>query len=533
MKPVRLLLFLGFLPIFLSAQIPGTLDLSFGDNGLALTQSQDTSKYQLWHQGLCVDTDRNIVQVGIHHLLSGSNRNSMVLWKHDAAGKRDTSFGESGFAWVKLPSKYAAFGTEVVTMPDQKILAFGNFTDHATLSVTGLVLARFFPDGRPDTSFGTAGRILHQLEGDYGSLFLSDIKLQSDDKILITGRSPDRHLLLMRYYPDGRPDSTFNGNGIAVVPPLGGSYGTYGNALAIQPDGKIVVAGGYYAHALIVRYHPDGTLDTTFGGGDGMIYFDFEAEGYFIESEDLFIRPDGKIVVAGTLTFDTNDFPSDITLFRLNTSGELDIDFGNAGFVYFDVGLKDHSPLIIGLNDGNMLITGSVVQQKSANQFHNDPFVFRMDGEGVHDLIFGTGGYFTQDVADNDVTYNMALQSGDKLLLGGRCGYSGQSFLLRLNLGQSTGTPIHADENPIQFTVQPNPVSDRFMITAQLPGAGPVSIHLFDQAGRQLGDLLKPYYAEAGPFRQIFAWPGNLPRGFYNLRIMYRGNATTLWLLKE
>jgi uncharacterized delta-60 repeat protein len=152
------------------------------------------------------------------------------------------------------------------------------------LSLPGLAGAA---PGRLDPTFGPAGKTTTNV-GPSGSAFA--LAVQPDGKIVVAGTTAKRsasgaatsHFALARYHPDGHLDPAF-GTGGKVVTDFGDDQSSVASALALQADGKIVVGGGagngtinYFglAHFALARYHPNGSLDLTFGVG-GKVTTDF------------------------------------------------------------------------------------------------------------------------------------------------------------------------------------------------------------------------------------------------------------------
>ena len=158
-----------------------------------------------------------------------------------------------------------------------------------------LIMARFTRSGdelAQDASFGTEGGVALDFEP-FG------IEIQPDGKILLVGDNAEGTLLVARYNENGTPDTTFAGDGTAefnVAP------GAVGNAIALQPDGKIVAAGATLTPAghndfLVVRFARNGTLDTSFGSG-GFVTTDFNEGGDDV-AKGLGVLHDGRIAVGG------------------------------------------------------------------------------------------------------------------------------------------------------------------------------------------------------------------------------------------
>jgi uncharacterized delta-60 repeat protein len=144
-----------------------------------------------------------------------------------------------------------------------------------------------------------------------------------------------RRLIVARYTASGTLDKTFNGNGYFVFLPSGISDAV-GNAVALQSDGKIVVTGSCTGtdgadDMLVARFNTNGTLDTSFGGGSGYVRLDNTTaaqSGEYVH--DVAIQLDGKIVVAGPTSVAGN--PSNVMVARFNVDGTPDATFAPGGY---------------------------------------------------------------------------------------------------------------------------------------------------------------------------------------------------------
>ena len=177
---------------------------------------------------------------------------------------------------------------------DGKIIAAGR-------SQNSFAVARYNADGSQDTSFNGSGIVITPLGNDSGAV---DLAIQLDGKIVVVGYSrgvsndfSTADFAVARYNPDGSLDTSFDGTGKIIIP-IGG-FADYANSVAIQADGKIVVAGNSDGDSgrnfVVVRFNPNGSLDTTFNG-TGKVTTPFCCTSYAI---GVAIQADGKIVVAG------------------------------------------------------------------------------------------------------------------------------------------------------------------------------------------------------------------------------------------
>ena len=208
--------------------------------------------------------------------------------------------------------------------------------------------------GSLDDSFGSGGKVITPV-GSSNDL-RNAMALQNDGKILVAGCSlgSNQDFAVVRYNPDGTLDTGF-GNGGNVITPVGSSNDR-GYALALQNDGKILVAGYSYNGSnpdfAVVRYNPDGTLDTGFGSGGKVITPVGSSDDF---GYAMALQNDGKILVAGHIIKSHWDF----AVVRYNPGGTLDTGFGSGGKVITPVGSSDDKGhAIVVQNDGKILVAG-------------------------------------------------------------------------------------------------------------------------------------------------------------------------------
>jgi uncharacterized delta-60 repeat protein len=269
-----------------------------------------------------------------------------------------------------------------------------------------------------DTSFGIGGEAT--LEG-FGGV-RSSMALQADGK-MVGGTFAD--FIIARFNADGSVDRSFGPAGDGKVTTDMGSGGfrvEEARAVAIQRDGKIVVAGYTGIDAAppaqdppdtfaVTRYNPDGTLDTGFGNG-GRVSNNVNGRAFAVA-----IQPDGKIVLAGEFRSDVNnDNSNDVTLARLLPDGRLDPSFGAtaSGQFAIDLGGYNVAQHIVLQPNGAIVVSGRPIGDQPANN-HTDVARFLPDGR--LDLSFGSGGQLK--LAGIDVGQGLALQPNGKLVLVG------------------------------------------------------------------------------------------------------------------
>lgn len=267
--------------------------------------------------------------------------------------------------------------------------------------------------GDLDTTFGVSGGYA---VSDFGAAQRDerprDAAIQADGKIVVAGRRETLtagffELLVARYNPDGTPDATFDGDGFFTLDVAGQLDSA--NALAIQTDGKIVIASGVgetISNAYILRLNPDGTLDPTFDT-DGIA-----AIGNAGEPLSMAIQTDGKIVF-GTTFF--NGFTTGTTVVRLNANGALDTTFDTDGRLTVSPNLFRPNGLAL-QTDGKIVFAG---QSTSSATLH-DVSVIRLNTNGTFDASFDGDGVVQTALANQESEARcVAFQSDGKIIIGG------------------------------------------------------------------------------------------------------------------
>ena len=152
---------------------------------------------------------------------------------------------------------------------------------------------------------------------------------------------------------DGSLDLSFGSGGIAQTHIIGSAY-SYAKSMAIQSDGKIVTVGmnnNSYSFLTLVRYNTNGSLDTTFDA-DGIATIGIWSYGYSVA-----IQSDGKIVVAGQ-RIHTQYYNDDFLLVRYNTNGSLDNTFGSGGIVTTNIGNNPSAAFSVAIQSDGKIVAG-------------------------------------------------------------------------------------------------------------------------------------------------------------------------------
>jgi uncharacterized delta-60 repeat protein len=355
-----------------------------------------------------VQADNKVIAGGTTSLLGGNN--DFALVRYNSNGSLDPTFGSGG----KVNTDFGSLSDvilAVVIQPDGKILAAGTAVT-GNISNSDFAIARYNNNGSLDLTFGSGGRVTTDF-------FVRDvangIAIQPDGKIVVAGEVDDfasnHDFATARYNSDGSLDTTFGSNGKVTTNFFGSLVNVV--ALVINAGGKIVVAGtvtsgGPALDFMLVRYNSNGSLDATFGSG-GKVTTDFFGGADFCLSLNL--QSDGKLVATGDAI--SPMFGTILGIARYNSDGSLDPTFG--------VGGKSTEPVHVGSRGSVILPNGKIVAGglsfDGTSTF--DFAVARYTTDGHLDPTFGSGGVTTTNFGTTSQANAVALQPDGKVVLAG------------------------------------------------------------------------------------------------------------------
>jgi uncharacterized delta-60 repeat protein len=336
-----------------------------------------------------------------------------------ATGDPDPSFDGDGVATVDFSGSDSA--EDLVIQPDGKIVVAGDGTVGQDFAAARLNL-----DGSLDTGFGGDGKTTANFGArDNGY----SVALQPDGKVVMAGGmtvGENRNFAIVRLTADGSPDPTFSGDGLRPI-----DYGGRDEAedVLVQPDGQIVVAGSIFGiEFAVTRLNPDGEIEDGFGTVSVNFTGTDTDRGYAVA-----LQPDGKVVVAGSATTGTN---SDIAVARITADGTLDASFDGDGRRTIDLGGGDRAEDVLVQPDGKIVLTGvGLVNHQIA--------VVRLNPDGSLDAGFDGDGVASADAGDTGTGNAAALQANGKIVVAASGG--GQPHLLRFQPGGALDTTFSGD----------------------------------------------------------------------------------------
>jgi uncharacterized delta-60 repeat protein len=263
-----------------------------GASGSNMLEMESGTSHEF--QRLAIAPDGQLVIGGMLH----RRKPRLTVQRYSSDGAPDFEFGRRGTGSITRLGTLLNGGTgAVLVAADGGVLSVGNGWDPRAITVGAcdFVVTRHSAEGRSDRSFAARGLVATDL----GLRDVAwDAALQPDGKIVVAGTTggwpAEDQFVVLRYLPDGQLDAGFGSGGL-VVTDFGGEAEAY--AVAIQSDGKIVAAGEADESIALARYLADGTLDSDFGTG-GLVHTELPL-GNSAEALEMVIQPDGRIVVGG------------------------------------------------------------------------------------------------------------------------------------------------------------------------------------------------------------------------------------------
>lgn len=487
-----------------AAQTPGSLDLSFADDGRLVERFDDLSPTNQLSTAVAIALAPN----GDIVVLGFANGNSLApgqptLARYLPNGSPDSSFALDGFA--TLSEAYVAL-TDVVQAPDGSWLVLGD-VDHGGMTGRDVVLTRVLPNGTEDQGFGPVS-----LNGSGGADQARDLLLTAGEDVLILaedqGQSPSAYLMA-QVDLSGQPDSSFGANGRAS--------GTF-SGLASVPhqlletdDGDLLMgltlsdSSTMQARFEVRRFDSSGSPDPSFGtSGRILLAPNFETRDFVLAQQ-----ADGRLVIGGESNRGITGEEGKIELWRYLPDGQLDSSFQQQ---------------LVNLRPGNERVVALAIQPDGAilagcETDTADWFILRYSSTGAPDTTFAQGGLLRLDqMGGRETLAALTMQADGKLLVLGNTrpeftlgGAPTRYWLLaRVETGLTSGVE---PERKAAWQLWPNPSRGR-QVTLRGPAlAGPHFYRLLDAQGRvwAKGQWMPPV--------SVLRLPQAMPAGLYWLEL--------------
>jgi uncharacterized delta-60 repeat protein len=490
-------LFYLLLPCFLTAQNPGSLDVSFGNAGTVLTNIPAGFQNAA---GLTIQPDGKIIALGSYISIL-----PLTCARYLSNGTLDPNFATNG---IYNLSSFGVSGVEfselwsVSLQTDGKILLSGMIK---TSSGSQMYVRRLNANGTPDSSFGTGGffrsDIINNANPYRSAVYICTLP---DNKIMVfTAVKNLNKFTLLRLNANGTLDTSFGTSGILDLNSSTAMISLRASSIYSLPGEKLLVYGHSQSKVHIFRLLADGTPDATFAtngeyvADDGV--FDTDRVG-------LTPMPDGRIV--GLRKSGGN------RVFRLKADGTPDNTFGSNGSMTLATSISN----VYCQADGKIIALGT---------FNGLGIVARVNANGTLDNTFGSSGFYYGPTAK---TYKFAAQQADGKIIA--FGTNAGDFVLTRHYSQVI---ISSTENPELFQtveVAPNPVADWSNLTFELPEPATVSVTLYQINGQVVSTLQAPSRLPAG--RQSFQFDlSTLPAGNYCLQLKSNNETVSRIIQKQ
>lgn len=385
----------------------GAVDTTFGSDGFV---TQDVGS-DIAAVGASTRTGSgDVLTVGSRQDPDG--RRSIAMTEHTQDGQLVTTFGVNGIATYRFGLGSSA--KAVAVDASGRIYAAGPVSD-TPFATPRLGLFRFTPDGSIDTTFGNSGVAL----ATYGSRFNewgwtpTAVAFDAAGRIVVEGSvgSGANVATVVRFLPDGTLDSAFGTDGVSMTLP-DGAWQSVGNTISLLPSGGMLVGGevitpdGHY-HGLTYQLDPDGTLDPTFGIG-GIVLNAYGLSDAMVSK--LIRQPDGSI-----LTGVHSDTGAGLAVARLTANGDLDPTFGTGGVNRIGMtGQAIREFDMISTDDGLTITVGRVAFSTESIA------VGRFTADGQLDASFGSNGLVTTawPLGTFECTSVVQVPNGDVVVSG-------------------------------------------------------------------------------------------------------------------
>jgi uncharacterized delta-60 repeat protein len=532
--------------IFLLVALPSSyaegqiIDTLFGNYGTVMTQVSGGVGSGDEANAVLIQSDQKIVAVGTAD--NSHDPYFFALARYKTNGRLDSTFGGIGTVKTHFNGLSTEQGYGAAIQSDGKIIVVGS----SFINFVAFGVARYNTDGSLDTTFGFYGTVRTYLNGSNAANDVAySVAVQTDGKIVVAGKT---HYLynysqfgVVRYNVDGTLDSTFGTNGTASFFINGGDMlDDACRSVALQKDGKIVLAGSCYAYSDSTRYHfalarlrVNGTLDTTFGN-KGTVKTTISNGGMYSTTDgdvalSVALQQDGKIVTAGYSLDQFGHYA--FAVVRYDTNGTLDTTFGlnRNGIVRTHIiggnGKGDFGKSVVIQPNGKIVVAGSC----SDDSNHVSYGVARYSTYGTLDYQFGALGLGSVRVSINggaaaDDARSVALQADGKIVLAGYTKnlYTQHEFSLARIMPQESPVSVKAEPSSLPEKYElgqnyPNPFNPTTTISFTLPSKSFVSLKVFDALGREVSTLISEEMPVGTYTRQ---WNGGkLASGVYFYRL--------------
>lgn len=453
---------------------------------------------------------------------------NVIVSRFNVDGTLDTNFGVNGIVETQLIVETMGYNL-IKLQPDGKILVVGSKSNTSNLNHSDFAAMRYNPDGTVDTDFGTNGIVIT----DFNSKddVANAVALQSDGKIIVAGftysdSNGKSNVSLVRYLNNGTIDSAFGDNGKSVLPGMASNSHDFSTCIQVTQDNHILIGATTTAGEIV---EDDRNVAVFKVNNDGTMDTSFNTTGYAVLDfgADEYIGAideyDGKIVIAGYSGFTGG---AKFFLARFTVNGTPDPAFGVNGLVIGNRNSTNTHDAVIGmkiLDNGKLLCTGYTLNDTNA-----DFLLIQFNNNGTIDSGFNNSGYFMTDFNNgtNDISSAIAIAADGKIVCSG---FTELNAIRVTSLARYTVSELsNGSFTSKSFTVYPNPFSESVTIQSENVNIANITVELFDIGGRKLSTY-KPNAASGF----LIPMHADLVNGNYFLRITADNQTSTIKIIKK
>ncbi|CAN5739445.1 hypothetical protein BH10BAC2_BH10BAC2_35280 [soil metagenome] len=518
------------------SQPPGSLDITFSRDGKVTTATNGSTRSS-YGRSVAIQSNGKIVVAGYETTASLINR--FVVVRYNSPGSIDKTFGGNGIVATNFANSAQANSIAIQNW-DQKIVVAG-------YSGNNFAIVRYKPNGTPDSTFGVNGIVTTSFAN---SATGQSVAINQLNHSIVVAGSSNGNFVAARYSATGKLDRTFSGDGKTSIyfGDFEGSSIDECYSAAIQSDGKILLAGSAGNNFALARLKTNGTPDSTFGVEDPNIFskvlikevdgrvitsFGLTAKGYSVA-----IQPNGKIVVAGYNKFSIFS-GGDFAVARYNSNGSPDSSFSEDGKVTtgFEPGYDDHGASVAIEGTGKIVVAGYT---RSPDDSIVDFAVLRYTSTGILDNTFSRDGKVTTSFSfgSDDYGASVAIESSGKIVVAGNS--TGADNLSRFAVARYLGNTVlslQTDTNEISglnkvntgttssVRLYPNPVTDILNVQG-LNTSAITTISITDLSGK----IIQKTNAVKGQYTFNVKM---LPAGIYYVSIVENNKVTNHKFIKQ
>jgi uncharacterized delta-60 repeat protein len=489
----------------------GSLDLEFGDSGKVVTNLG----FRFDHaEPMAIQSDGKIV-------VGGDSNYDFALVRYHSDGSLDETFGTGGIVHSDFENSLDGMHAMAI-QSDGKIVSAGDGGRH----IFNFAVMRHNIDGSLDVDFGQDGKIITSI--DSASVYVEDLVIQNDGKIIVAGGAQDYGLgsdsdfAIIRYLTDGKIDSTFGYNGI-IRTDISNHSADNAKAITLLPNGEFIVAGysdsnnGEDENFAMVKYLPDGSIDKSFGI-NGSTSTDFNASIDLPNA--ITIQPDGKIILAGY-----TQYPSRFAIARYLENGILDQGFGEGGLVLVSFGSGYNTAESVAIDSsGNILVAGTSAQE---SYFDFSLTRLKPNGN-LDSEFGDNGKVITDFNAQSASTAMVIQQDGKIVLAGIAFNIEFDSvvnkndtslFALARYLPETTVSNIELSFSSDPISFYPNPVEETSFLEFSLRKEENLSLVLYNSIGIKIKEYFNNKDFKVGTHIESIALPNKIGPGIYYLSL--------------